>query len=197
MQFKGYYKKLLKQQRWINNDLTNAVVDGHANFLVAMGIFNYIEMLGGYCLPRGNNTDKFNFVFKNLLPQPAYTDIFNKINAITNVRDGKPYGILRCGMSHEYFIKTYRTTTATIVVSYTIMGSVSKEAFDKEIQIEPCGIKVKKMRKDRYHIIIYNARLIHDLNLAFEALKKKIKTDLASQGLFIQRAQDINLEKFN
>lgn len=197
MQFNGYYKKLLKQQRWMINDLTNSVVKAQSNFLVAMGLFNYIEILGGYCLPDGSATEKFNFAFNNLLPQPEYTRVFNQINSITNITNGRPYGILRCGMAHEYFIKTYRTTTNTIVIRYTIMGVNTKEEFDREIQAEPCGIKLRIISEDRYHIIIYNSRFINDLEHAFRTFRKKIRTDIAYQNNFVQRAQEIHLEDFN
>lgn len=196
MQFSGYYKKIQKQQRWMITDLTNAAIDAHSNFLVAMGLFNYIEILGGYCLPNGTATDKFNFVFSDLLPQPIYSNIFNQINSITNVRDGRPYGILRCGMAHEYFIKTYKTTASTTVIRYTVMGVNNKEEFDQEVMTESCGIKLRKMATNKYHLIIYNARLIHDLNAAFNTFRKNIRRDTTYQSSFIQRAQEIHLEDF-
>jgi hypothetical protein len=52
--FARYFDKLEKLQTWIVDDLTRATINAQANFLVAMGVFNYIEILDGFCTPGGS-----------------------------------------------------------------------------------------------------------------------------------------------
>jgi len=67
-QWAAYFDKFEKMQSWIVNDLTRATIRAHTNFLVAMGVFNYIEILGSFCPHKGpTNKDRFNFVFKDRL----------------------------------------------------------------------------------------------------------------------------------
>src|SRR5205814_1304051 len=93
-----YYKKFEKLQGFIINDLKNSTIKAHANFLVAMGIFNYIELLGSFYESdetRGYATRRFEFAIKNLFPGD-YFHIYQDFDTFT---DSNPYDVLRNGSS--------------------------------------------------------------------------------------------------
>lgn len=196
MTFQEYFEKLEKMQRWIITDLTNATIDARANFLVAMGIFNYIEMLGAFyehANTAGYATRRFDFVFQNLLPN-EYQNIFNEIQTLTN----GVYDCLRCGMSHEYLVKTYRIRNQTTNINFTIYGVDNVAAYVNNILVKNCGIELIQLSTNDYHLRIYNPRLIHDLNQAFEELKRRlIQNQREYRGRFLQRCRDIRFAKFN
>ena len=190
--FREYFESFLKMQEFIINDLIRATIWARANFLVAMGIFNYIEILGSFCLPDGNCKERFNFVFENELLPKEYKNFYNKLKMITD-----PYHCLRCGMVHEYLIKTYlKEGKPSITISFTIYGVESYEEYERNIFSKKCGLELIVWEKDKsYHINVYNPRLIHDLNLAFENFKQKINEDMFYRENFLKRAKEIRLEK--
>lgn len=196
MTFKEYFERLGKMQRWIIGDLTNSTVDARANFLVAMGVFNYIEMLGAFYEhenTRGYATRRFNFAFQDLLPN-EYQNIFSSISALTN----GVYDCLRCGMSHEYLVKTYRIRNQTVNINFTIYGVDNLAAYTNNVMDKDCGIELIQLGSNDYHLRIYNPRLIHDLNQAFEEFKKRlIQNKRGYRRRFLQRCKDIHFEKFN
>lgn len=193
MNFEEYFGKFEKMQRWMINDLRNSSIKAQANFLVAMGVFNYIEILGSFCLPNDNNADRFNYVFKNLLSE-SYLDFFNDLQKITK----SAYGCLRCGMTHEYLVKTYNIENEEIVIDFTVYGIDSIAEYFQCIKSKDCGLKLINFDSNNYHIRIYNPNLIQDLNLAFEKYKKYLFEDKEGyRDNFIQRCEDIRLEKFN
>ena len=191
-EFAKYFVKLEKMLSWIVNDLTGATVKAGANFLVTMGIFNYIEILGGFCTPKGSTcTDRFNFVFENLLPTP-YKEIFDELNQITK----GAYDCLRCGMTHEYFVKTYTLKKKTSTIDFTIYGVDDVSGFYRNVLTKVCGLELIGFGKDKYHLRVYNPRLIHDINMAFEALEKNlINNEPGYREKILARCKDIKLEQ--
>jgi hypothetical protein len=190
--FNEYYGKLELLQRNIYNDLRNASIEAHANFLVAMGAFNYIEILGGFYYfesERGICKKRFNFVFNNLL-STSYKNFFNRIKKID-----EPYSILRCGMTHEYLAKTYVRNNNNIEIDYKIRGSNTEEDFNRKINKKACGVEFSRLSRDRYQINIENPRLITDLNLAFDEFKNKINSITLYKNRFLKRANEIRLER--
>lgn len=194
MTFEEYFEKFEKMQRWIITDLRRATLEAKANFLVAMGIFNYIEIIGSFYINdhnRGYATRRFNFTLQNLFSQP-YNVVFAQLQTLTN----GAYDCLRCGMTHEYLIKTYNVLGQTVNISFTIYGVDDMAGYTSNILSKSCGIENIQHGTD-YHLRIYNPRLIHDLNLAFEEYKGRLlqnQTDY--QARFLQRCTDIHFEKF-
>ncbi|MEW6142842.1 MAG: hypothetical protein AB1597_06770 [Chloroflexota bacterium] len=189
-EFAEYFAKFEKMQRWIVNDLTRATTKAQANFLVAMGVFNYLEILGSFCTKK-NSTDRFNFVFKELLPKP-YKVVFDKLEQITN----GAYDCLRCGMTHEYMVKTYTMRKTMSSIDFTVYGVDDEAGFVRNVLTKDCGLELVELEKDKYHVRVYNPRLIIDLNTAFEALKKKlINDDAGYRAKFVARCKEIGLEK--
>lgn len=185
-----YIEKFEKMRLFISNDLRNSSIYGHANFLVAMGLFNYAEILGGFGLkstPRASTSkDRFNYVFYKPLPK-EYKNIWE-----ANIPTIDPYNCLRCGMTHEYLAKTY----SNIDIGYTIRGVNTEEEYNRNILEKTCGIEITQIEKDKFHIDVHNPRFIHDLNSSFEEFKKRIKSDTIIQEYFLQRCNDIRLERF-
>ena len=191
--FPEYYTKFEKMQKFIIDDLKNATIKGHANFLVAMALFNYIEILGSFYYPhdiKNIEIKRFNFVFMNLLPK-NYKKVFE------NIRDriAKPYNILRCGMTHGYLPTTFINNNQNIKISYDILGIKNKTEYEKCIKTVKCGVKLTKKSKNKYLVIIYTPRFIFDLLSAFEKLKKNINNEDDFKARFIMRASDINLDE--
>lgn len=192
MKFEEYYEKFEKVQEFIINDLRNSTTKAQANFLVAMGIFNYIEILGAFYKCNGNSTARFDFVFENLLPV-EYKNVLDNIKHITS-----PYGCLRCGMVHDYFIETYsKNKNPDFKISYEIKGVNSKDEYDTCVMDKLCGLEFIKNDENSYQIIIYNPRFIYDLNRAFELYKINLASDFSDyRKNFIERCKEIKIENF-
>jgi hypothetical protein len=185
--------KFEKMQTWIYNDLKNSTIMGHANLLVAMGLFNYTEILGGY-YRYSSSKARFNFVINQLMPKP-YKSVCNKIDKLTTKGS---YDTLRCGMTHEYLIKTRTMKDSSISISFTIYGSVSEEDFTRVIESEKCGLKIIKKSPTLYHLQIINARYIYDLFKAFDLYKKRVLSDkYGYRAHFLSRAKEVGLRYLN
>lgn len=190
--FTEYYRGFEKMQEFMLNDLKTATINGHANFLVAMALFNYIEILGGFYLPcdiKEKEIKRFNFVFTDLLPN-EYKKVFE------NIRDriAKPYDILRCGMTHGYIPTIFVNKNQNINIDYAIKGVETQAQYDQCINNIQCGVELAKQNGNKYLITIYNPRLIYDFEVAFKELKKKINSDDDYKAKFVMRASDINLD---
>jgi len=189
--FSEYFLKFEKMQTWIFHDLTLATTKAQANFLVAMALFNYIEILGGFCLPKSSPAkERFDFVFKNLLSNP-YRSIYNELDKLTTKG---AYDCLRCGMTHEYLVKTYTLKNKTLSIGFTVYGVDDEAAYTRNVLAKDCGLELVELEKDRYRLCIYNPRLIYDLHMAFEEFKKRlISDDPGFRRNFVDRCGDVNL----
>lgn len=189
--FTDYYLKFEKMEEFIFSDLKQATTKGHANFLVAMALFNYMEMLGGFFLPcrdKDIEAKRFNFVFSELFPNEyklAFDDIRDRI--------GKPYVLLRCGMTHGYLPVTFVENNQNTEVSYLIAGAEDDAKYDEIIDNEPCGIKLNEEERNKYTVEILNPRFIHDFKYAFNNLKDRINSDDEYKAKFILRASELQL----
>lgn len=177
------------------SDLEKSCSNAQANFLVALGIFNYIEILGSfyyYDNSRGNCTKRFNFVFNNILNR-TYKNFFAKLNRITS---NGSYDCLRCGMSHEYLVKTYRVKTDAVKINFTIYGVNNPIEYRVVVQQSLCGLELVKLGNNHYHLRVNNAKLIHDLDCGFEEYKRRLSS--GSKGYrdrFVKRCQSVGLEQ--
>jgi hypothetical protein len=88
----------------IGHDIPEAIRN-KSNYLAALGLVTYTEVLGGYC--RGNlairNSQKNFCYFVEVYFPPSYSAI-NKL--LLNDKLNGIYGAIRSGLIHEYFIKT-------------------------------------------------------------------------------------------
>ena len=189
--FTDCYDKFEKMELFVFSDLENATTKAHANFLVAMALFNYIETLGSFCFPcqeKDIEAKRFNFVFTDLLPK-VYEEVFIRIRDAV----AKPYALLRCGMTHGYLPVTVVAKNNNIEVSYIIRGVRDENEYADVIQNEQCGIKIHVDEFGKYTIEILIPRFIHDFKVAFNSLKEKINSDDEFKAKFIIRASDLQL----
>lgn len=91
-------------QQWMIEDTERAIYQAKANFLVAQGLFNYIEIIGAFLEPDENSSgEKFDVFFRRLGPE--YKSLLRKFNGRRRRHPHIIYDDLRCGLSHEYAIK--------------------------------------------------------------------------------------------
>ena len=149
------YLDILKT--FIDKDITVAI-NGNANYLAALGLCTYTEILGGlYSGDLINDLGKHYLQFiKDFFPQEY-------ILVDTNLKqDGfcrGLYEVVRSGLTHEYFIK-----------------SKSKVEIDNTHAISS-GIMYDS--KSNPQIIFYVRRYFKDFNDAFLKYYEKLKTDPA------------------
>ena len=199
-EYNQFLPKFETFQGWINGDLKKSSYLAHANFLVAMGIFNYIEILGSFFRYKrkykfgkkeSSYSARFNFAVDQLFTK-KYKNEFIKIRRIFK---NEPYDIFRSGMTHEYLVKTY-TGKHNVQVRFTVVGVNTKAEYDQCVQVEECGIKVIRKNDKFYQINIYNPKLIDDLDKACNEYKNRLKNDKQNYKLFfIKRCQDINFRQ--
>jgi len=166
---------------WMYDDI-NAAIDGDANFLAALGLMEYTEILGGMVV-----TEKRikNGITVNEFPKecgknfdaflPYLGECYEKLDE--NLKGGL-YGRVRCGLAHEYFIKG----SAEIHMDY-------KDNID-------CGIIWEK-EKDCVHFYVKNyfedfkkaaesfyPELINEVKLIEGEYKEEIKGFFSSGDTF-------------
>ena len=102
IEIRDFLEKYVKG--WMFRDIEEGI-RSNSNFLVALGLMTYTEILGGVirCIhggtvcdevfTRGNSKENFNACFKEL------GDCYEK------VAGDDPYGNVRSGLVHQYFIK--------------------------------------------------------------------------------------------
>ena len=182
-----------RMQNWIHNDLYKSTILAHANLLVSMAIFNYIEILGSFYYPKGKSYQKFNFVINDLFPA-SYKKNIRKLRKYTV----SPYDSLRCGFTHEYLPKSKLNKTRYVQDSrYVIRGCKDKEEYLLSVIRIQCGIIVNvDKHKKLLNIDIVNSVLIENLKYAFETFLKELDKNPRYVNKFVKRAREINFEKF-
>lgn len=199
-EFVEYFEKFEKMHGFIINDLRKSCIKAQTNFLTAMGLFNYIETLGAFRDTKYNNGEKFEYVFKNLF-KSDYLTVYERIHSkliSTGVTKSKPvYDCLRCGMSHEYLVKTY----PDLEVSYKIYGINNKKEYDTCLAKHQCGIEFIDLTETIVRIDFYLPNLIEALNNAFIEYKRLLVEDITDgdgfRTNFITRCENINILKFD
>lgn len=193
MDLYSYFDQFEKLQRWINDDLKKSLVSAHANFLVALGLINYIEVLGSFYYPghdNGKGSKRFNFVLNDLFIKD-YMEELNKLNKYCK----SPYDCLRCGMAHEYLIKTESEKNTTTEIVFTMYVVDNEHEYLQSILDYRTGLIVQEVQ-NKVHIKIINSRFIHDLNQAFEEYKERLLENSSEfSNKFIQRCSEIHIEK--
>lgn len=80
------------------NDIRRAIEDARANFLVALGLSVYTEIMGGFVTGHLKDTRWAKKNYKAFLPYLGsyYVNLDKQIDL---------YSRVRCGLVHEYFVK--------------------------------------------------------------------------------------------
>lgn len=208
--FELYLEKFNKMQDFMIYDLQKATVYGTANFLVAMGLFNYVEVIGGFYYPKSiSNSDqpakRFNFVFNKLFPKEykSFREDLNKVVLQTSIKKRKTntvYDILRSGLTHEYLVKTSsKNVKKTDCFVYFHIYGVNQNDFCTyyaSIRNRKCGLEVHKGEEKNYHLNIFLPKLIDDFNISFENYKKKLNTKAHYKTRFMKRCEELNFIGF-
>jgi hypothetical protein len=96
-------------RNFIPNDIRRALDDAKANYLAALGLLSYTEILGGFISGNGARTGHAARNFKAALQRfPSEYGLVDKALVVIDA-DGKQqtgiYSIVRCGLVHEYGVK--------------------------------------------------------------------------------------------
>lgn len=200
-EYNKHFVKLQKLQDFMLGDLRRSSKKAQANFLVAMGVFNYIEILGSFY--KYNQTyiykrkrkklpleKRFNFVINNLFDHSYKKELIR----IRKIFGGTAYDIFRCGLSHEYLVKTYKSKR-DYKLFFTVVNPNDENGYSKISLREKCGIRMEKVNKNIYKVIIFNPKFVEDFNQAFEEYKTRLEMNLGRYRLyFIRRAKVINFD---
>ena len=90
---------------FINNDIP-AAINGKANYLAALGLSTYTEILGGlYCGDLSGNKHNLNQNYICFIKDFFRTDYVKVNNELKKAGLNGLYGAVRSGLTHEYFIK--------------------------------------------------------------------------------------------
>ena len=185
----------------MQGDIEKALFKANANFLVTMGIMNYIEILGGFIIGyyQKDNQDQIEINTKGrkleTLTKYRFGSFFSKLGSdyenLLNQKNLNVYNELRCGLTHEYLPKKKK---------FCIYGP------DKPMEENEIKVLMKKY-KDIEVAITYSARkweinnpiLYRDFSKAIEVLTENIvnsKKDIFRINFF-EMARKINLNNFN
>jgi hypothetical protein len=141
----------------IINDIP-AAINGQANYLAALGLSTYTEVLGGlYCGDLSGKGKDLNKHYTSFIRDFFHPD-YMKVNS-NLINDGLKglYGAVRSGLTHEYFIK-----------------KISKVEMNNPTPLN-CGITYDKNSSPQ--IIFYVTQYFSDFKIAIKEYYKKLKGD--------------------
>ena len=108
------YDKFSVMARWMCEDIYRSIFCARANFLVAMGLFNYIEVIGSFITgPFEKNHSGNNIINKkgkkieikcNVRFNAFFIKMGDQYQKLLKMHP-RLYYDLRCGLTHEYLIK--------------------------------------------------------------------------------------------
>lgn len=100
-------RKFETMTRWMIEDTYRAMFQAKANFLVALGLLNYTEIIGSFINPTTNSSgERFDAFFERMGDE--YTTLLRRFNNRREQNRHIVYDDLRCGLTHEYTIKRKR-----------------------------------------------------------------------------------------
>ncbi len=167
-------------RKWMNEDCQSAFDKSDARFLVLMGIFNYIEMMGAFIIGhkkgKGECEKRFKAFFKYL--GTGY-------QALLNLPNVDIYNELRCGFTHElmpksrefYVYKEYTVSIPSLVVGNCTSSAAGYFVSSESISIYKEGIIFKD---NEWHIVL--SKLLKDYKNAVDKLIKEIENENCDQG---------------
>ena len=184
------------------SDIKRTMLCARANFLVAMGLFNYTEILGSFIVGEYQK-DQTGSIKKNKEGKQLKTTSTERFNAFLEYmgseykkllkRKLKVYDELRCGLTHEYLIKkkTFCIYNPDSPIDETDMDQALNPITKK---IANCGII---HHKGAWHIL--NPKYYIDLKRAIAQLQNQIKEGNDSDLLknFFERSRFVNMKHFS
>ena len=214
----GQLEKFKKFTAWMHGDCKRAEILAGAQFLSALGLFNYIEVLGAFLIGYFEKDDKgqilknpktgenkktrseyrFNAFFSYLSQE--YEGLLNKHSEI--------YNELRCGLTHEFLPKKRKFSVIKIILNCNekdkekIIDKIDNTInFDIKNPIDDsivdCGIIF--LHHDREEIWqIFTLKLAVDLGEGIKKLINEIEQGKNKKLMenFFETADQINIQNF-
>ena len=147
----------------VDNDIPTAI-RGNANYLAALGLSTYTEILGGlYCGDLSGKKKDLNRHYKSFIREFFHPDYMEVDRDLRKDHLEGIYSVVRSGLTHEYFIK-----------------KVSKIEMDCSQSIN-CGITYDPGKNPK--IIFYVKQYFQDFKDVFEKYYDSIKTDQSGELL--------------
>jgi hypothetical protein len=192
---KEQLEKFKKFTNWMCVDLERTIFCARANFLIAMVLFNYIEILGSFVIGffEKDKTGNKKKDKKGKLIKTKNKDRFDKFfiymgDKYKKLLDNNPdiYNELRCGLTHEYLPKKRKFQI------FNPDGFKSEEEIDRTAS---CGV-IFDSQNNLWKII--NSKLYLDFKRAISRLIKEIEDGKNSELInnFFETADQINFENF-
>lgn len=199
------FEKFKKFTRWMYEDAKEAMFCARANFLVAMGLFNYIEILGTFLIGYFQK-DKSGQVLKDTKGREIKTKLQNRFNTFfsylgqeyKNLIDAHPevYDELRCGLTHEYLPRKRSFCV------YGINTRLTEEQMDNlrnniDGSRVTCGVIFLFLSQNSIWQI-FTPKFLIDFERGARKLIKEIEDekDKKLMAIFFEAADQINLENF-
>lgn len=199
-------EKFKTMSRWMYEDAKESTFAAHANFLVAMGVFNYIETLGTFLIGYFQKDTQGN-ILKDRNGRDLKTSTKDRFNTFfgymgqeySNLLTSYPetYDELRCGLTHEYLPKNRRFSIAGVDRRFT---DIELDHLMSPIDgsLITCGVSLFSPHDGGEIWFICNGKLLIDFQRAVGRLIQEIENEqnLNLSDKFFETADQINLEAF-
>lgn len=187
-----YYQAFETVSRWMIEDTKKGIFLGTANFMVALALFEYFEILGSFIVGNGSNGGKnFDAFFGRM--GNNYSSLLKKHNK-RRIHPHVIYDDLRCGFSHEYAPKRKFFTVfgANSDVSKLSDSDTKRLVYNQINRQATNGIEYDSSHK---RWLIYNPYLWVDFKNTIFELREEFTLEPA-RTKFLSRCRDINIIKF-
>jgi hypothetical protein len=205
---KELLEKFRKMSQWMCNDISLSMFCAKANFLVAMGLMNYTEIVGSFTVSKYQK-DASGKIMKNNKGEPINTSSKERFNAffrrlgcsykeLIDTEKLEVYDELRCGLTHEYLIKKKQFC---IYGSAKILNEQEMDSLKNPVSpqsIAKCGVihHVDGRGIETWHIL--TPKYYIDFQRAIKELISEIESekDKTLSSNFFERCRYINLAHF-
>jgi len=199
---RNIYSKFIKFTDWMCIDIKRSMLCARANFLVAMGLLNYTEIIGGFLIGQYKK-DKAGNIKYNKKGNPIETDAKDRFNCFFKYmgieyeklfnKELEAYSELRCGLTHEYLVKKKKfcVYNPSDPIDESNMDKISNPI--KKNTIVKCGVI---HYRNSWHFV--NPKYFIDFKKALSKLKSEIEegTNKVLLKNFFERANFINFSNF-
>jgi len=204
----GNIDKLKEITNWMCNDISRSIFSAKANFLVALGLMNYTEILGSFITGefQKDNSDTIKLNQKAEHIKTTSTERFNSFfrrlgdsyKELIDIKKLKVYDELRCGLTHEYLVKKkqfciYGTDS---FLNEQEMNSLPNPISPKSIAHSGVIYQVDPSGNETWHIL--NPKYYIDFKRAKEKLISEIESGSNKTLIsnFQERCRYVNLARF-